>query len=181
MLAALNHVIVEVDLAQSEEAVIGGNHLKTGRRYNENFREKNPCIAKVISGLGIIKDGDYLICNYNYFDIESPFYMYGNTFSIPIDEEILAKIDEDGELYPLCGNLLVERLEKQNIIPIPDELKKNYNDRGIVSRGTSKFKRGDFVFWLRMSDYEIVYFWNGIERRAIKVFEKEIVGVLKNP
>lgn len=173
----LNNIIVSVNPQQKEETVIGNNHLKTGKAYNENFRERNPIVAYVIGGSKEIPSGSYIICNYNHFDLESPFEIEKGFYSIPIDEEIFAIINEDGSLKPVCGNVLVERITKETKIDLPEEFKKPYFNRGYVPRGEWG---GKYIFWLPYADYEIVYQWNGEERRAIKIHENEITGYLKN-
>ncbi len=170
------NIIVSCDLLQKEEALIGNNLLKTGKNYNENFRERNPVVACVERGNKDFHEGTYIICNYNYFDLESPFEITKNLYSIPVNEEIYAIVDDDGNLIPVCGNVLVKRKEIENYIDLPEELKKNWVNQGIALTGTFK---DDLIFWLPYSDYEIVYQWNGEERRAIKIYEKEITGYLK--
>lgn len=173
----LNNIIVSVNPLQKEETTIGLNILKTGKAYNENFRERNPVVAKVIGGTKEIPKGSHIVCNYSYFDEASPFEIEKGFYSIPINEEIFAIIKKDGTLTPVCGNILVERVTKETGIDIPEELKKPHFNQGMVSRGT--FFEGYYVFWLPYADYEIVYQWNGEERRAIKVHENEITGYLK--
>ena len=180
MIAAENNIIVRVDLEQKNEVVINNNTLFTGRNYNENFRERNPVLAYVEQGLGEIKKGQWIVCNYSHFDWSSPFLLYDNLFSIPVDEEIFARVLEDGTLSPVCGNVIVTRVKEPSFLEFPPELVKEYHDRGYVANDGMGYKKGDFIFWLQKSDHEIVYFWNGEERRTIKIFHKEIVGVLKN-
>jgi len=179
MLAKMGSVLVRVDLFQTDEAVINGNFIKTGKRYNDNFREKNPCIGYIEDGYGELPTGSWAIFNYNHFDYSSPYRLSENLFSVPLDEEVLAIIDKDGDLIPVCGNVLCERIGIETLIDVPDDFKKNYDDRGIVVKGTSGYKKGQFVIWMPMSDYEICYMWNGEERRKIKVHLSEIVGILK--
>jgi hypothetical protein len=171
------NILVSVNLSQKDEVDIGGNILKTGKNYNENFRERNPVVAFVEKGNKEIPTGSNIICNYSYFDLESPLFMYDNLYSIPVNEEIYAKVDSEGNLIPVCGNVLIERLMKENKFEIPYELKKEHINKGIALTGELKDK---LIFFLPFSNYTIVYNWNGEERRAIKIFEKEITGYLKN-
>lgn len=180
MIPPLKHIIVVVNRYQNDEVVIGGNTFKTGKNYNENFREKNPVIALVIEGYGEIKKGTYIVCNYNYFDSDSPLQLSEIVFSIPVNEEIFAIVNEDGTLKPINGNLLVERIVKDTLIELPDELKKKYINQGTVVKGIKKYFTGQHIFWLPYSDYAIHYTWNGEEKKAIKIHESEIVGYLKN-
>jgi hypothetical protein len=170
------NIIVSVNLSQKEEA----GFLKTGKNYNENFRERNPVIALVERGTEEIPTGSHIVCNYSHFDLESPLQISDNLFSIPVNEEIFAIVKEDGTLQPILGNVLVERITKETKIELPEELKKPHINRGILLTDTETIKAGQFVFWLPYSDYEICYNWYGEEKRAIKVLETEIVGYLKN-
>ncbi len=180
MIAVNKSILVRVDLSQKDEIAIGSNTLKTGRNYNEIFRERNPVVAYVEKGTIEMPNGSYIVCNFNYFEEESPLRLSDNLFSIPINEEIFAVIDSRGEPRPVYGNLFVERVTKETKIELPEELKKPHANQGIISKNTRGFKKGDYVFWLPFADYEIVYSWNGVEKRVIKVHYNEIVGILKN-
>jgi hypothetical protein len=177
MLAKKGYILVQVDTSQKVEAVIGDSKVFTGKRYNVNFREKNPVLATVIDGYGGFKKGATIVCNYNYFDDDSQFLVSDGIFCIPVDEEIYAIIDEEGEWHPVCKNLLVGRVPIEHIIDIPEELRKNQHDRGMVIRGNGKYKAGDFIFWLPYSDLEMIYLWEGVEKRAIRVSNEEVCGV----
>lgn len=174
-----NSILVRVDLSQQDERVIGGMMLNSARRYNDNFRERNPVIGEVVEGNDDIKSGSWIVCNYNYFDEESPLQMTDDLFSVPVDEQIFAIINEDGSLYPVQGNVLVERVTKETKVELPEELRKPYTGRGIVVVDAEEYIKDQFVFWLRMADYEIVYKWKGKELRAIKVHKDEIIGYIK--
>jgi len=179
MKAAANQIIVSVDLAQKEQARIGNNTILTGRRYSANFREKNPVVCQIVEGTDELPAGKWLVCNYCYFDWGSQYHISDNLYSIPIDQELFAFIEGDGELTPICGNLLVERVDKETKIELPPELKKQFWDRGIVknvSTGNTLPQIGQFIFWLFAADYGIWYTWNGIERERIKIHESEIIG-----
>lgn len=179
MKSANNRLLVSVDLNQKSQFIIGDRLLLSGRKYSDNFREKVPVVAEVLEDIGEFKKGQFIVTSYTHFDIESPYLVEKNIYSIPIDELILAIIDEYGGLIPVCGNLICERIRKEYSLFMPPELIKNHDDRGIVLRGTSGYKNGDFIFWLPMSDYEICYTFKGKEKRAIKVYKDEIVGILE--
>lgn len=171
------NIIVSVNLNQKDEAIIGGgNVLKTGKAYNENFRERNPVVAKVEVGNKEIPKGSYIVCNYSYFDLESPLFMFDNLYSIPVNEEIYAMVNQDGSLTPVCGNVLVDSFIKQSILELPSELLKPCIDRGTALTGEYK---DHTIFWLKYSNYEIVYQWNLEEKRAIKIHNTEITGYIK--
>lgn len=170
------NIIVSCNTSQKEEMKIGNNLLKTGKAYNENFRERNPVVAKVIGGSKEIPAGSYIICNYSHFDLESPFHIYGAYYSIPIDEEIFAIVNSDGSLTPVCGNVLVLRINKESLIDLPEELVKPKINEGIAASGEFK---GKLIFWLPYANYTICYNWNGVDMEAIKIHESEITGYIK--
>lgn len=173
------NIIVSVQGDQKREAKIGNSTLLTGKAYNENFRERNPVIAYVEQGCKEVPTGSHIVCNYSYFDLESPLQLYDNLYSIPIDEEIFALVKDDGSLTPILGNVLVERITKETKIELPEELKKPYLDRGILLTSTETIKEGSFILWLKMADYQICYTWKGEEKRALKIHSSEITGYLK--
>lgn len=179
MHAINGNILVSVDLSQNEEKVIGGNILKSGKNYNENFRERNPVIALVKEGTENIPTGSYIVCNYSHFDIESPLQLTDNLYSIPDDSEIYAIINTDGSLTPVNGNLLVKRLNIDVGINVPEELRKPYINRGILLTEWNGIYANSFIHWLPYSDYQICYVWNGEERRALKIHQSEITGYLK--
>lgn len=172
-------ILVRVYLDQKQEANIGGNLLKTGKNYNDNFRERNPVVAYVEQGCKEIPTGVWVVCNYSYFDIESPLHLSDELYAIPVNEEIYAIVNEDGSLTPIMGNVLVERITKETKIELPEELKKPYLDRGILLTSTEIIPKDSFILWLKMADYEICYTWKGEERRALKIHQSEITGYFK--
>ena len=173
------NIIVSVNLDQKQQAIMGESMLKTGKAYNDNFRERNPVIAYVEEGCKEIPTGSHIVCNYSHFDLESPLQLTDNLYSVPVDEEIYAIVNEDGILTPIMGNVLVERITKESIIELPEELKKPYIDRGVLLTDTESIPKGSFIFWLKMADYEICFMWNGIEKRVLKIHQTEITGYLK--
>lgn len=179
MIPVTNNIIIEVDPNQKDECVLGGNIIKTGKQYSENFREKNPVIGIVKQGYGEIKEGMWVVSNYSHFDEGSLYLVYDNLYSVPIDEQIFAIINENGTLTPICGNLLVRRINKTASFELPDDFIKPFNNKGYVVKGIGNYKKDDFIFWLPYSDYVICYYWNGVYKEEIKIHESEIVGILK--
>jgi hypothetical protein len=159
--------------------LLGGKRLLTQKKYNINYREKNPVVCFVVKGSDNIPPGTFLVCNYSHFEEESPYHMYDNMFSIPVDISILGRIDDFGELHPMCGNVFVERILKPHAIDIPKDFEKPQINHGYISVSGEGWERGQEIFWFNYSDYEIVYFWKGIEKRRIKVENTEIVGFIK--
>ena len=179
MKALKNTLLVSINPNEKSEVFIGGSAMLSGKQYSDNFREKTPVVAKVLQNSTPFKEGQYIITNYTHFDIESPYLVEDNIYAIPNDELILAIIDDEGDLIPVNGNIICENVKIKTSLELPEDLIKEHDDRGNVIRGTSGYKKGDFIFWLPFSNYEIVYTWKGIEKRAIKVYKDEVVGIYK--
>lgn len=180
MIAIQNSIVVKVDANQKNKYLLRETLIKSGKQYSENYRERTPVVAEIIDGVGELKTGRFIVTAYTCFDEDSQYLLFDNTYSIPVDEQIFALIEEDGSLTPVNGNLIVERQQIKTKFILPEELRKNHIDRGTVLKGCDGFNTGDFIFWLRFSDYGILYTWNNIERSAIKIYKDEIVGILKN-
>lgn len=170
-------ILVSVNLSQTEKASIGGVEIFTAKRYSDNWREKSPVICRVVRGSGEIIKGDYLVCSYTVFYDGSPYALSESLFAIPLNESIFARVSSGGTLTPMFGNILCERVGKEYQLAMPDDYKKNEIDRVVVAFDSGEYKKGDLVFTLKYSDYEIVFMWEGEEKRYIKVEEAEIVGV----
>lgn len=175
-----NHILVKVDLNQTEKAEISGLEFFTAKTYSDNWREKSPVVCKVIQGAGYVKKGHFLVCHYTHFYGESPYLLYDGYYSIPCDEMIIARILSDGELIPMFGNILCGRIKKEYVFEVPVDYVKTELSRVIVAFDCSEYKKGTEIFILRYSDYEIVYMWNGKEHRYIKISSDEVVGYVKN-
>jgi hypothetical protein len=172
-----NHILIEVDFSQNTESFVGNVLMPTAKRYNENFRERTAVVAKVLDGFGEFKKGTNIVCNYSLLQNDSVHKISESILSINVDELIIAIINEDGSLKGVNTNILVNRVPHETFLEMPEELKKHEKSIGIIAQTGQGFKCGDIVIWYPMSDYEIVYMWNNIEKRAIKVYEDEIVAV----
>lgn len=174
------HILVSVDPTQNKEILISGKKLLAQKRYNINYREKNPVVCKVLKGFGDITEGMFLVCNYSHFEEESPWFIGDNLYSIPVDISIIGRIDEDGNLHPMCGNVFVSRILKEHKIEIPKDFEKPQINHGFVAVSGEGWEKGQEIFWYNMSDYHIFYTWKGKEvRDYIKVESTEIVGFIK--
>jgi hypothetical protein len=179
MLAAKGNIIVRVDKKQNAYVDTGGQTLLTQKRYNENFRERNPCVAEIIDGLGDLRTGLFIVCNYSHFSDSSPYLLYDDLYSIPVNSSIIGKIDEKGDLHPVCGNVFIKNLTKPTLIEIPKDFQKVKVNHGIVEAGEGWIK-GQEIFFYNYSNYEVVYTWKGVEHRCIKIESDEIVGFIRN-
>lgn len=175
-----NKILVQVNLEQKDYAEIGGVKLFLAPKFNPNNREKNPVIAQVLKGKNEIKEGQFIVVHHNYFSDYSPYEISDGIYSIPYSENIFAIIDKWGNPQAVCGNIIAERLFEDEAIGIANVKRLHYHDRVKVISNDFGYVEGDEIFTLPYSDYEIVYNWNGIERRIIRVFKENIVAILQN-
>lgn len=180
MLAKKGTIVVKVNPEQKDEAVIAGKKMLTGKYYATNFRERNPILARVLDGYGEVVTGSWIICNYTYFDFSSPYLLTDHKYAIPVDSEIYAVLGSDGEvLRPVFGNLVVRLVEEKHQLELPEHLRIYEEDRGIIVKGNNHFKKDDFVLFLYKANLEMVYIWEGFEKRFVRIHEDEIVGIVK--
>lgn len=176
MKAANSKIIVSVDFSQKEKISVAGNDFLLGKQYSHNGREKNPVVCKVIDGNGHIKNGTFLLVHHNRFGEYSAHYLGDNLYSLAYNSSIFAKIDSEGNAIGLCGNILVDYLYEEYAIPVPAHLKKpNKFKYKVINKGFG-YKKGQIVFAYEFADYEIVYVFNGKERRVVKLAQNDIVG-----
>ena len=164
-------------------------NLYIGRRYSENSREQNPVVCEVLSAgedISEIKVGDLLIVHHNVLTneaciIERDIEQQYTILTILSDNTIYAKINNDGSLSPLNGNCIAERIQKppaSTIIISPwDE---NLDTEFIVKAVPENYdvKVGDRILCYKYSDYEMVFHYNNEERRAIRIWRDDILGVM---
>jgi len=181
MIATNNKIIVSVNLAQKDIVVIGGVQFATANNFETNYREKSPVIATVVEGNEYVKSGDSIICHHNLFYQPSPYYLYDNLYSIPFGKTIFIKINSDGSLMPICGNMICEQLEVKSQFSISEVKKKPHINRyKVIDGGWTMYKKDDLVFTRPNAGYVIVYNIEGIEHRICKVDSDQICGVLKH-
>lgn len=174
-------ILVKVNHAQKETALIHGVPFSMPLKYMSNHREKNPVVCEVVEGNKELQAGTFLLVHHNRFVEFSPHHAGEDYYSLPYNENIFCIIDLEGEPKPIGGNIICERVRKEKYagLDIPPSLVKPYFDRVIVKTDGYGFKQGDEVFNIPYADYEIIYNWNGVEKRAIKIYYKDIVGVLR--
>lgn len=177
----VNHkILVYCDLTQKDTCKIGGNIFKMANLYETNYRLKSPVICIVEEGNELVHAGDILLCHHNLFYQPSPYYLFGNFFSIPFSNVLFAKVLEDGELLPICGNILGERIPKQYKIPVPPDKMEKYNDRMIITNpGYTKYKKGQLILGRPSCCYDVVYNWNEVQKTVTKVSEDMVCGIAK--
>ncbi len=169
-------VLVEVDYDQKAKVSLNGNSLLLAKEFSQNRRESNPTLCKVINGNGNVPDGTLLLVHHNRFTENSPHHLGGNQYSLAWNSSVFARLDEEGNAIGLCENILVEHIYDNDSPLIPDHLKvPNKHKYRVIGNGFG-FKKGQIVFCYELSNYEIIYVFNGTERRVTKVIKSDIVG-----
>lgn len=179
MIPTNSKVLVRVDIKQKESMLIGGVLFSTAIKFEKNYREKSPVIAKVVEGNQAINNGDIIVCHHNHFYHPSPYHIQDDLYSIPFNHTIFAKVNNSGTLSAVCGNVLGERIPVKYDLDVPPEYQKTHPDRILIKDGgDTVYKPGIIAFTRPNAPYDIVYNWNGEEIRVTKVDSKQICGIL---
>jgi hypothetical protein len=166
-------------------------NLYIGRRYNENGREMSPVVCEVLEvgeGVTNISKGDVLITHHNLLTnealtIERNLEEQYTILSVVNDNTLYAKILPDGKLVPVNGNCIANRIKKNvnTSLEVPFELTEEMLfDIVSVSDDIDFIKKGDRVLCHKYSDYEMVYHFNNEEKRAIRIWKDDILGIVNN-
>ena len=173
-------ILVRSNLSQKDKIVINGVEFKTAGLFDTNYREKSPTIAEVVIGNKFLKSGDIIVCHHNTFYSPSPFFVEDDLFSIPYDKIVFGTLDKHGNISPLNGNIICERIPIDNRPEIPIQYRKTFIDRATVLDGSwTDYKKGQTILHRLNAGYDIVYNINGVEKRVTKVHESMVVGILK--
>lgn len=168
-----------VNMEQKDTMIVGGIKLSTALKFDTNFREKSPVIAEVVNGNQHLKKRDIIICHHNHFYEPSPYYLQDDLYSIPFNHTILAKVNKNGTLSAVCGNVLGERIPIKTDLDLPPEFQKKYIDRILLKdNGGTNYRNGRIILTRSSAPYDIVYNWGGVEKRVTKVNSDMIIGVL---
>jgi hypothetical protein len=174
-------IVVRSNLAQKDFVVIDGIEFKMANLFEVNYREKSPVLAEVVHGNEYLVSGDIVVCHHNTFYEPSPYFLYDDLFSIPANGNILFfSIDKNGELKSLYGNIVCQRIVIDSYLPLPPEQQKTFTTKSLVKEGGStRYKQGQTIFHRPHAAYDVVYIYNGIEKRVTKVAEFQVCGYLK--
>jgi hypothetical protein len=174
-----NKVILSCDQFQKDSILIGDSVFRTANAFETNYRYRAPTIATVVEGNEYVKQGDILLCHHNLFYLPSPYFLYNDLFSIPFSKVLFAKINPDGSLEPICGNILGDKIDIQTYLPLPIEQRKKYADRIVVTKSSdSNYKSGQIILARPSACYDIIYMFNGEERSATKISNDMVCGVV---
>lgn len=174
-------IIVSVELNQKKDIVLNGVTLRNPIDFAVNYRERSPTIAVVVDGNEYVREGDMLITHHNLFQMPSPYHLYDDLFSVPFSKVMFAKVDTDGTIHPICGNIICSKILVETLLPVPTDQKKYHINKYIVEDGGwTMFKKGDMVLTRPHSGYDIIYFINGVHYQCTKVDSDMVCGVVKN-
>jgi hypothetical protein len=173
-------IIVSVNMKQKDTMKIGNIEVNTGLRFETNYREKSPVIARIEQGNQYLKEGDIIVCHHNHYYPPSPYFLYDCYYSIPANHTIFGILSYYGDLTPAYGNIFGERIDIESIMPLPSEQVKQYKDRiKITKSSNSNYKEDQVVFTRPSAPYDIVYNFGGIIKRVTKVWDQMVCGILK--
>jgi len=174
-------IIVRCDINQKNERKIGDILVSTAIKWEVNYRYRSPTVCEVVEGNRFVSYGDILLVHHNLLYLPSPFHLQDDLFSIPFSKVLFAKLKADGELDPICGNMLCEEIEVETIFPVPPDQREFHKNRyKVTNPGWLKdYKVGDIVFTRPYSGYKIIYNINGVEKSVTKVDSEMVCGVLK--
>lgn len=179
MMVTNDRILVQVNMKQKDEFTIGDITVKAALLYETNYREKSPVVGLIQQGNAYVKEGQIGIFHHNHFYRPSPYYLYDDLYSVPFNKTLFGVIDDQGEIQPMCGNIICQRVPIEYSLPVPVEHQKTHIDRALVVRpGDTPYKPRQLIFHRPHAGYDIVYNWNLEERRATKVDSSMIVGVV---
>ncbi len=175
-----NKILVRSNVDQKREIIINGVAFKTALLFEKNYRERSPVIAEVVTGNRFLNEGDIILCHHNTFYLPSPFHLEDDLFSIPYDKIVFGTLDKEGNINPLNGNIICERVWVDKRPEIPITLRKTFIDRAKVLDGRwTPYKKGQTIIHRLNAGYDIVYNIGGVEKRVTKVHDSQVVGILK--
>lgn len=176
MKPANNKIIVSVDFAQKEKISIADTDFLLGKQYSKNRRESMPVVCKVENGSGHIKEGIFILVHHNRFTPNSPHHLGGNLYALAYNESIFARLDINGNAHSLCGNIIVNYIFEEYSIPVPEHIKQPHKFKYLIASNGFGYKKGQIIFAYEFANYEIVYVFNGEEKRVVKIAQNDIVG-----
>ena len=180
ILTPLN-ILIAFDKEQKQSFKVGNmvfSLVPNRNMYAQDGKETNPVVAEVITtGKDVpLKQGDLIVLHHNL--VFDPVYYTEQGQVIPYDRWVLATVDSNGELVPTEFNRICRRIRKPSKageFELPGTAVKYYEDR------VEEIATGDIIGILRWADYEVIYNWNGEERRRIIVAKEHIISINMTP
>jgi hypothetical protein len=194
MKAKRKQLVVKSYNEQKETHVIDGPQgqkiqIYIGRRYGENSREINPVVCEILSvgdDISTVEVGDLLIVHHNVLTNEGQIIKvdYGEQYTIlaiHFDGTVYAKINkETGELIPLNGNIIGKRIVKEVVSTLHMPFEETLDTTFDVISSPEDFQEvqpGDRIMCYKHSDYEMVYHFNNQEKKAIRIWKDDVLGI----
>lgn len=171
-----NKIIVKVNHSQKSNVTVAGSDFLLAKDYNHNRRESMPVLCEVVEGNKNLSFGTILLVHHNRFSSNSPHHLESNLYSLAFNPSIFARIDKEGNPIGLCNNIIVNRVYENDNDFIPQHLKKYDKHKNIVASNGFGFKKGQVIFTFDLAAYEIIYVWQGQEKRVWKVTKNDVVG-----
>jgi len=167
-------------MKQKDTFTIGGITVSSALKFETNYRERSPVVGLIVEGNRFIKPGQIALFHHNHFYPPSPYFLMDDLFSVPFNHTVFGILTEEGEIKPMCGNMICQRVEIPTFLPVPVEQRKKYTDRAIIiDPGTQPYKKGQLIFHKPSAGYDIVYNYNNMEIRVTKVHADMVVGFIK--
>jgi hypothetical protein len=164
-------------MRQKDTISIGDITVFMALKFEPNYRERSPVVGEIIEGNKLIKSGQIAIFHHNHFYAPSPYFVQDDLFSVPFNQTVFGILTQDGDIEPMCGNIICERIEIPTFLPLPPEHRKTYIDRvRVLNPGTLSYPIGHIIFHTPNAGYDIVYNYNGAEKRVTKVHSDFVVG-----
>lgn len=174
-----DRIIVRVNINQKDEMLLGDVLVQMTPLFETNYREKSPVVAEVVEGNEHLRRGNIICCHHNHFQEHSPYYLYDDLYSIPFNKTIFGKFDADGNIFPVCGNMICEYIYPESEFILPEEERKPLiSQYTVVDPGWTIYRAEQIVFTRPYAGYQIVYHWNKHEKRTVKVDSEQVCGVL---
>ena len=195
-----NTILIKCFLDQKSSYKIIGKDGKTINLWMDvssykdtNLRESSPSLFHVINVSDDIKDlavGDVVLGSHNLHDNKGAIFLHNKE-----EESVIIRYDtrtdclfckiDNGEVYPLINNYIVERIET------PDSwgrfstgnvgtCKTNFKVLKIPVDEKLGVKPLDQVICYQYSDYEIEYMYDNKRMKCIKVNEEDILAIVNN-
>lgn len=159
-------------------------------KYETNGLTTNPVIAQVMVPNGKfphISEGDFVVLHHNIIfnqamEIDTDEREQWRLQAIPVDRWIMGKVI-DGEIVPFPDNVVGTRVKDFDagmfIAPetIGAKVMAQKCKLTAVPDG-SEFSVGQEVVIKKWADYEVVYIWEGEEKRRVIVWKEDIEMIL---
>lgn len=180
MIPVNQKILVRVNMRQKDTFTLGDVTVSTALKFETNYRERSPVVGLIVEGNKQIKAGQIAIFHHNHFYPPSPYFVQDDLFSVPFNQTVFGVLTDEGGISPMCGNIICERVKIPTPLPVSPEHEKTYIDRAIVlNAGPQPYQKGQLIFHKPHAGYDIVYNYQGVEKRVTKVHADFVVGYIK--